>query len=103
MAQFETIALHGGQSPDTDTGSRAVPIYQTSSYVFRDSAHAGDLFELKTPGLMIRPTFTTHQQLTETEQLATGVTPDFIRLSVGLEHIEDIIEDIDQALAKSRG
>ncbi len=50
MAHFETIALHGGHSPDTDTGSRAVPIYQTSSYVFRDSAHAGDLFELKTAG-----------------------------------------------------
>ncbi|MCK5879900.1 MAG: aminotransferase class I/II-fold pyridoxal phosphate-dependent enzyme [Holophagae bacterium] len=50
MAHFETIALHGGHSPDTDTGSRAVPIYQTSSYVFRDSTHAADLFELKTAG-----------------------------------------------------
>lgn len=103
MAHFETIARHGGQSPDTDTGSRAVPIYQTSSYVFRDSAHASDLFELKTPGRVIYPASTTHQQLTEAEQLATGVTPDFIRLPVGLEHIDDIIEDINQALAGSRG
>ncbi len=53
--------------------------------------------------LVIPPASTTHQQLTESEQLAAGVTPDFIRLSVGLEHIDDIIEDIDQALAKSRG
>jgi O-acetylhomoserine (thiol)-lyase len=46
----ETVALHGGQSPDPTTNSRAVPIYQTSSYVFDDTAHAADLFALKTPG-----------------------------------------------------
>ncbi len=49
--------------------------------------------------LVIHPASTTHQQLTPEEQLATGVTPDFIRLSVGLEHIADIINDLDQALA----
>jgi O-acetylhomoserine (thiol)-lyase len=42
-----TIALHAGQTPDSDTGSRAVPIYQTTSYVFRDSEHAANLFALK--------------------------------------------------------
>ena len=46
----ETIALHGGQVPDPTTNSRAVPIYQTSSYVFDDTDHAADLFALKTPG-----------------------------------------------------
>src|SRR3954463_6655616 len=46
----ETIALHGGQSPDPATNARAVPIYQTSSYVFDDTEHAADLFALKTPG-----------------------------------------------------
>ncbi|MDX2083934.1 MAG: aminotransferase class I/II-fold pyridoxal phosphate-dependent enzyme [Candidatus Melainabacteria bacterium] len=46
----ETVALHGGYTPDTATGSRAVPIYQTTSYVFEDSAHAADLFALKTFG-----------------------------------------------------
>jgi O-acetylhomoserine (thiol)-lyase len=46
----ETIALHGGQSPDPATNARAVPIYQTTSYVFDDTAHAADLFALKTPG-----------------------------------------------------
>jgi O-acetylhomoserine (thiol)-lyase len=48
--------------------------------------------------LAIHPATTTHQQLSPTEQLATGVTPDFIRLSIGLEHIDDILADIDQAL-----
>lgn len=43
----ETIALHGGQEVDPVTGSRAVPIYQTSSYVFRDAEHAANLFALK--------------------------------------------------------
>lgn len=47
---FDTIALHGGQQPDPATGSRAVPIYQTTSYCFRDSQHAADLFALKEPG-----------------------------------------------------
>jgi O-acetylhomoserine (thiol)-lyase len=50
--------------------------------------------------LVIHPASTTHQQLSPEEQLASGVTPDFIRLSVGLEHIDDIIADLDQALAK---
>lgn len=48
---LETLAVHAGQeSPDTATNSRAVPIYQTASYVFDDSAHAADLFALRTPG-----------------------------------------------------
>ncbi len=45
--RVETQALHAGQSPDPATGARAVPIYQTTSYVFRDSEHAADLFALK--------------------------------------------------------
>jgi len=48
--------------------------------------------------LAIHPATTTHQQLSADEQLATGVTPDFIRLSIGIEHVEDIIGDIEQAL-----
>ncbi|MFQ3545260.1 O-acetylhomoserine aminocarboxypropyltransferase/cysteine synthase [Halobacillus rhizosphaerae] len=46
----ETQLLHGGQEPDPATGSRAVPIYQTTSYVFRDTDHARDLFALAEPG-----------------------------------------------------
>jgi O-acetylhomoserine (thiol)-lyase len=45
--RFNTLALHAGQTPDTDTASRAVPIYQTTSYVFKDTEHAANLFGLK--------------------------------------------------------
>src|SRR5438067_3880750 len=45
--QLATIAVHGGQSPDPATGSRAVPIYQTTSYLFQDADHAGRLFALQ--------------------------------------------------------
>src|SRR5512146_41645 len=45
-----TKALHAGQVPDSTTNSRAVPIYQTSSYVFRNSEHAARLFALEEPG-----------------------------------------------------
>lgn len=48
--RFETLQLHGGQEPDSATGSRAVPIYQTSSYVFKDTDHAARLFNLEEPG-----------------------------------------------------
>ena len=46
----ETLALHAGQSPDSATNARAVPIYQTTSFVFDDTQHAADLFALKVPG-----------------------------------------------------
>ncbi len=45
--QFATLAVHAGQSPDPTTGSRAVPIYQTTSYLFQDADHAGRLFALQ--------------------------------------------------------
>lgn len=47
---LETLSLHGGQAPDPTTGSRAVPIYQTTSYVFHDTDHAESLFSLDEPG-----------------------------------------------------
>jgi O-acetylhomoserine (thiol)-lyase len=47
---FDTLALHGGQVADPHTGARAVPIYQTTSYVFRDTDHAEALFGLKETG-----------------------------------------------------
>ncbi len=49
--------------------------------------------------LACHPASTTHRQLTEAEQAAGGVTPDLIRLSIGIEHIDDIVEDLEQALA----
>ncbi|MGR3913362.1 MAG: O-acetylhomoserine aminocarboxypropyltransferase [Gammaproteobacteria bacterium] len=48
--RFDTLALHAGQRPDPLTGARAVPIYQTASYVFEDSAHAASLFNMERPG-----------------------------------------------------
>ena len=47
---FETLQIHAGHHPDKETLSRAVPLYQTSSYVFRNSKHAADLFDLSEPG-----------------------------------------------------
>jgi O-acetylhomoserine (thiol)-lyase len=47
---FDTLVLHAGQSPDPATGSRAVPIYQTTSYVFRDTEHAASLFNMERAG-----------------------------------------------------
>jgi O-acetylhomoserine (thiol)-lyase len=63
-------------------------------------SHVANIGDAKT--LAIHPATTTHQQLSEEERLATGVTPDFIRLSVGLENMEDIFADIEQALKKSQ-
>ena len=63
-------------------------------------SHLANLGDAKS--LVIHPASTTHQQLTAEEQAATGVTEDFIRLSVGIESVEDIIADIDQALAASQ-
>jgi O-acetylhomoserine (thiol)-lyase len=59
-------------------------------------SHLANIGDAKT--LVIHPASTTHAQLTEEERLETGVTDDYVRLSVGLEDIEDIKEDIDQAL-----
>ena len=64
-------------------------------------SHLANIGDAKT--LAIHPATTTHQQLSPEEQMAAGVTADFIRLSVGLEHIDDILADIDQALEKSEG
>lgn len=63
-------------------------------------SHLANIGDAKS--LIIHPASTTHQQLSPEEQLATGVTPDFIRLSIGLEHVEDIIADLDPALAASQ-
>ena len=63
--------------------------------IFSLLANVGDA-----KSLAIHPASTTHQQLTEEEQKSTGVTPDFVRLSVGLEHIDDLLTDLEEALKK---
>ncbi len=51
--------------------------------------------------LIIHPASTTHEQLTPEQQKATGVTPELVRLSVGLENVNDLIADLDQALGEA--
>ncbi|KOY85442.1 O-acetylhomoserine aminocarboxypropyltransferase [bacterium 336/3] len=62
------------------------------------TSHLANVGDAKT--LIIQPSATTHQQLTEEEQISAGVTPTLLRVSVGIEHIEDIIADFEQAFAK---
>ncbi len=64
------------------------------------ASHLANIGDAKT--LVIHPSSTTHQQLTDEEQAAAGVTPEYIRLSVGIEDVEDIKADLDQALQAAR-
>jgi O-acetylhomoserine (thiol)-lyase len=63
-------------------------------------SHLANVGDAKT--LVIHPASTTHRQLSEDEQLAAGVTPEMIRLSIGLETLDDILWDIDQALDQAQ-
>jgi O-acetylhomoserine (thiol)-lyase len=65
--KFETIAIHGGYSPEPTTKSVAVPIYQTTSYSFDDTQHGADLFDLKVAGNIY--TRTLHQMFLKKELL----------------------------------
>ena len=75
-----------------ETGKKFINSLELFSHV----ANIGDA-----KSLAIHPASTTHQQLSAEEQSATGVSPEFVRLSIGIEHIDDIIADIDQALQKA--
>ena len=79
------FGVHGGR----EAGAKFIDNLQLFSHV----ANIGD-----TRSLAIHPASTTHSQLSDEEQTAAGVSPDFIRLSIGLEDIEDILWDLDQAL-----
>lgn len=81
------FGVEGGR----EAGARFIDHLQLFSHV----ANLGDA-----KSLAIHPASTTHSQLTEAEQLRAGVTPDFIRLSIGIEDIDDILWDLDQALGK---
>jgi O-acetylhomoserine (thiol)-lyase len=62
-------------------------------------SHLANIGDAKT--LIIHPASTTHRQMSDEEQLKAGVTPDMIRMSVGIESLDDILWDIDQALTES--
>ncbi len=86
-------ALVGFELKDgSEAGRRFIDALQ----LFYHVANIGDA-----RSLAIHPATTTHSQLSLEDQLATGVTPGYVRLSVGIEHIDDIIADLDQALAKA--
>lgn len=85
-----TFGIKGG----LEAGKRFIE----SLALFSLLANVGDA-----KSLVIHPASTTHQQLSPEEQLAAGVTEDLVRLSVGIEDIEDIIADLDQALRKATG
>ncbi|PAK37573.1 homocysteine synthase [Bacillus safensis] len=84
-----TFGIKGGR----EAGKRLIDSVQLFSHL----ANVGD-----SKSLIIHPASTTHQQLSEAEQKATGVTPELIRLSVGTEAIEDILADLEQAITKSQ-
>lgn len=102
--------------PDHERAKRFLPAGQgailgfgikggrTAGAKFIDSvklcSHLANIGDAKT--LVIHPATTTHQQLSAEEQTAAGVSPDFIRVSVGIEEVEDIIADLDQALRASQ-
>ncbi len=82
------FGIKGGR----DAGEKFINSLQLFSHL----ANVGDA-----KSLALHPGSTSHSQLSEEQQLASDLTPDLVRLSVGLEHIDDIITDIEQALAKS--
>ena len=78
-------------------GAEAGRRFIDSLQLFHHVANIGDA-----RSLAIHPATSTHSQLSPKEQAATGVTPGFVRLSVGIEHIDDILADLDQALSAAR-
>jgi O-acetylhomoserine (thiol)-lyase len=85
MMRNETIAIHAGYDPDPTTKAVAIPM-----------VNIGDA-----KSIACHPASTTHRQMSREQQKTAGVLPETIRLSVGIEHVAGIIEDIDQALAKA--
>ncbi|MBV8104434.1 MAG: PLP-dependent transferase [Hyphomicrobiales bacterium] len=89
--------LRGGQGGlvgfELRGGREAGPKFIDALKLFYHVANIGDA-----RSLVIHPATTTHSQLSPTEQLATGVTEGYVRLSIGIEHIDDILADLDQAL-----
>jgi O-acetylhomoserine (thiol)-lyase len=84
-----TFGIKGGRA----AGRRFIEAVKVHSHL----ANVGDA-----KSLVIHPSSTTHQQLTDAEQVAAGISPDMIRISIGLESLEDLLWDLDQALTASQ-
>jgi O-acetylhomoserine (thiol)-lyase len=85
-----TFGIKGGY----EAGKKVIDALRLFSHV----ANIGD-----SKSLVIHPASTTHAQLTVEEQAATGVVPELVRLSIGIEDVRDIIADLDQAIAAATG
>ena len=83
------FGIKGGK----EEGSKFIDSLQLFSHL----ANVGDA-----KSLAIHPATTTHSQLNEEQQREAGITSELVRLSIGIEHIDDIIEDLDQALSKAK-
>jgi O-acetylhomoserine (thiol)-lyase len=92
LLAFGVKARSGGAEAGLAAGVKFIESARFMSHL----ANIGD-----TRTLIIHPASTTHRQLNEAQQLAAGVRPDMVRMSVGIEHIDDILWDIDQALTQS--
>jgi O-acetylhomoserine (thiol)-lyase len=99
---FETLQIHAGQHPDKETHSRAVPLYQTSSYVFKNSKHAADLFSLSEPGniytRIMNPTTEVFENRVAALEggaaalaVSSGHAAQFIALSTIMRHGENLV------------
>src|SRR6059036_2944019 len=99
---FNTRALHAGQHPDPATGARAVPIYQTTSYVFEDTEHAANLFNLQRFGniytrIMNPTTAVFEERMAALERgvgalaVASGQAAQFVALSALLQQGDEIV------------
>ena len=85
-----TFGLKGG----VEAGRKLID----SVKLFSLLANVGDA-----KSLIIHPASTTHQQLSAQDQVASGVTPELVRLSIGIEHVDDIIADLEQAIGAATG
>jgi O-acetylhomoserine (thiol)-lyase len=89
-----TFGVKAGSEGGYEAGKKLIDSLELFSLV----ANIGDA-----KSLVIHPASTTHQQLSVEEQAATGVTPELVRLSVGIEDIRDILADLDQAIEAANG
>ena len=98
---FETKQIHAGQEPDPTTGARALPIYQTTSYQFRDTQHAADLFGLAEPGNIYTRIMNPTQSVFETRLTALeggvgalGVATGSAAITIAVQNIATVGDHI---------
>lgn len=93
---FGGMVVFGIKGDSTESGKTKGERFINSLRLFSNLANVGDA-----KSLAIHSASTTHSQMTDKEQLDAGLPPDLVRLSIGIEHIDDILADLEQALAKS--